>query len=47
MSSLIIISFDVLNNLQFCSPIYEKTIFEITYKHLINDSRLEKIELIS
>lgn len=32
---------------QFCSPIYEKTILEITYKHLINDSRLEKIELIS
>ena len=32
---------------QFCTPIYEDNIFEITYKHLANDSRLEKIELIS
>lgn len=32
---------------QFCTPIYEEIIFEITYKHLVNDSRLEKIELIS
>ena len=32
---------------QFCSPIYEKTIFEITYQNLVNDSKLEKVELIS
>jgi len=31
---------------QFCSPLYEKVIFDITYDHFTKDSRLEKVELI-
>ena len=30
----------------FCTPSYEKIIFDITYKHLADDSRLENVELL-